>query len=83
MTRYETGTLNDVPLNISKGLVENLLQKADEILLTVSDIFDYDLPNAPKTTFEILNCHECGEVVAVNKARVKDGNFVCLSCSGY
>lgn len=73
----------DVPLNISKGLVENLLQKTDEQLFTISDIFDYDLPKAPKATFELLNCHECGEAVAANKARVKDGKIVCLPCSGY
>jgi formylmethanofuran dehydrogenase subunit E len=73
----------DVPLDIGIGLVENLLQKTDEQLFTISGVFDYDLPKAPKTTFEILNCHECGEVMAANKARVKDGKNVCLPCSGY
>lgn len=73
----------DVPLEISKGLVLSLLEKTDEQLFTISEIFDYDLPKLPKSTFEILNCHECGEVVAANKIRIKDGETVCLPCSGY
>jgi formylmethanofuran dehydrogenase subunit E len=73
----------DVPLDISKGLVESLLQKTDEQLFAISNIPDYDLPKAPIPTFEILNCQECGEMVAANKMRVKDGKFVCLPCSGY
>ena len=80
----EKGTRpTDVPLDISKGLVENLLQKSDDELFIISDVFDYDLPKAPKSTFELVTCHQCGEVVAANKARVKNGEFVCLPCSGY
>ena len=79
-----TGTRpTDVPLDISKGLVKNLLQKTDEQLFTISDIFDYDLPKTAKPTFEIIKCHKCGEIVAANKIRVKDGRTVCLPCSGY
>ena len=73
----------DVPLDISKALVENLLQKSDEQLFVVSDIFDFDLPKASKPTFEIIPCHECNEMVAANKARVKNGHIVCLPCSDY
>ncbi len=73
----------DVPLDISKGLVENLLQKTDEQLFTISDIFDYELPKSTKPTFEIITCQQCGEIVAANKVLVKEGKMVCLPCSGY
>jgi formylmethanofuran dehydrogenase subunit E len=73
----------EVPLDVSKSLVENLMQKSDGELFVISDVFDHDLPKAPKPTFELVTCHQCGEVVAANKARVKNGESVCLPCSGY
>ena len=81
--RHEGTKPTDVPLDISKGLVENLMKKTDDELFTISEVFDYDLPKAPKPTFELVTCHQCGEVVAANKARVKNGESVCLPCSGY
>lgn len=73
----------DVPLDIGKGLVENMLQKGNDELFIISNVFDYDFSKAPKSTFELVTCHECGEAVAANKAHVKNGKFVCLPCSGY
>ncbi len=73
----------DVPLDISKALVENLLTKSDEDLFSVSEVFDYPLADAPKPCFDLVNCSVCGEVIAENKARVKEGKPVCLPCSGY
>jgi len=73
----------DVPLNIGKGMVENIMKKTEDELFTISEVFDYDLPKAAKPTFELLTCHKCGEAVAANKARVKDGESVCIPCSGY
>lgn len=81
--RHEGTKPTDVPLDISKDLVENLMQKTDDELFTISEVFDYDLPKAPKPTFEFVTCHQCGEVIAANKARVKNGQSVCLPCSGY
>lgn len=79
-----TGTQpTDVPLDISKGLVENLLQKTDEQLFAISDIFTYDLPESAKPTFEIIKCQQCGEIVAANKVRIKEDKMVCMPCSGY
>lgn len=81
--RKEGTKPTDIPLEISQGLVQNLLNKTDEELFTVSDIFEYDLPKAPEPTFELLTCHQCGEIVAANKIRVKGGETVCLPCSEY
>lgn len=81
--RKEGTRPTEVPLNISKSLVENLLQKGDDELFIIADVFDYDLPKAPKPTFELVACHQCGEVVAANKVRIKNREFVCFPCSGY
>jgi formylmethanofuran dehydrogenase subunit E len=31
--------------------------------------------------FNSVKCAECGEIVSESRARVKDGNFVCIPCS--
>jgi len=73
----------EVPADVSRALVDNLLNKTDEELFKVSELFEYALPAAPKPTFELITCNQCGEVVAANKIRVKNGETVCLPCSGY
>ncbi|KEO53818.1 TraR/DksA C4-type zinc finger protein [Thioclava indica] len=70
-------------LEVSKPLVENLLAKQDKDLFTVSDVFDYPLPDAPDANFNLVVCESCGEVVAENKVHLKDGKALCLPCSGY
>ena len=73
----------DVPLNISRPLVEGLLGRKAEELFSVSEIFEYTLPPAAAPSFNLLTCESCGEVVAENKARLKDGKIFCRPCSGY
>jgi formylmethanofuran dehydrogenase subunit E len=73
----------EIAINISKPLVEKLLGRRNEELFQVSEVFDYPLPDKPKPTFNLVTCAECGEAVAENKARVKDGQQVCIPCSGY
>ncbi len=59
------------------------ITRSDEEFLEVSDIFTYTFPPAPKPSFNIAVCEVCGEMVAENKLRVKDGKKVCLPCSEY
>jgi formylmethanofuran dehydrogenase subunit E len=73
----------DVPLEMSKPLVEKLLARSDEELFTVSEVFDYPLPERKPATFNLVACGACGEMVAENKVRLLEGNPVCLPCSGY
>lgn len=73
----------DVPLDISQSLVEGLLGKKDEELFVVCEIFEYELPPAPVPCFSLVTCESCGEAVAENKARLKDGKIFCKPCSGY
>jgi formylmethanofuran dehydrogenase subunit E len=73
----------DVPLDISRPLVEGLLGRKAEELFFVSDIFEYPLPAGAAPCFNLVTCEGCGEVVAENKARLKDGQIFCQPCSGY
>jgi formylmethanofuran dehydrogenase subunit E len=72
-----------IPLDISRSLVERLFGRSDEDLFTASKVFEYPLAKAPASCFELINCADCGEGVAANKARVKEGKIYCLPCSGY
>jgi len=81
--RHQGVAPTDVPLNISRPLVEGLLDKKDEDLFVVSEIFEYSLPAAPAPSFNLVTCAGCGEVVAENKTFVKDGKMLCQPCSGY
>ncbi len=75
------------PADVSRDLtVEPFIKtisRPDEEFLEVSDIFTYTFPPAPKPSFNIEKCAICGEMVAENKLRVKDGKPVCLPCSEY
>lgn len=73
----------DVPLEIGRALVEGLLAKSDQDLFTVSDVFEYPLADGPAASFNLVRCAICGEAVAENKARLKDGKPVCAPCAGY
>jgi formylmethanofuran dehydrogenase subunit E len=73
----------DISIEISRPLVEKLLERSDGELFTISEVFDYPLPNKPQPTFNLLVCALCGEAVAENKVRMKEGKPVCIPCSGY
>ena len=81
--RHQGTAPTDVPLDISRPLVEGLLGRKAEELFSVSKIFEYALPAAAAPCFNLVTCSGCGEAVAENKARLKDGKFFCQPCSGY
>jgi formylmethanofuran dehydrogenase subunit E len=81
--RHQGIAPTDVPLDISRPLVEGLWARKDEELFVVSEVFEYPLPSAPVPCFNLATCENCGEVVAENKARLKDGKIFCQPCSGY
>jgi len=59
------------------------ISRPDEEILEVSKIFTYNFPPAPKPSFNVVRCEICGEMVAENKMRIREGKKVCLPCSGY
>lgn len=73
----------EVPLDTTRPLVEGMMGRTDDDLFTVSELFTHPLAAAPPTCFDTVLCTTCGELVAENKARLKDGSLVCLPCSGY
>jgi len=73
----------EVPLDVSRPLVQGLMARGDEDLFTVSDPFEYPLGPAAPACFDTVNCARCGELVAENKVRMKEGKPVCLPCAGY
>ncbi|MGA7964806.1 MAG: FmdE family protein [Gammaproteobacteria bacterium] len=81
--RHEGAPPTQIPLDISEGLVNGLLSKSDDELFLVSDPFDYPLPESPAPSFNLIFCQKCREAVAENKARLIDGQSVCLPCAGY
>ena len=81
--RHKGVAPTEVPLDVSKPLVESLLAKPIEDLFEISEPFVYPLHDAPAANFNLVVCTACGEVVAENKAHLKDGKSFCLPCSGY
>jgi formylmethanofuran dehydrogenase subunit E len=72
-----------IPLEVSRPLVEKLLVRADEELFGVSAAFDHPLPPRTPSSFNLVICSRCGEAVAENKARLRDGQPACIPCAGY
>lgn len=81
--RQEGVPPTQVPLAISKSLVEGLLMKPEEDLFVISKVFEYPLPESPVVSFNLVICTVCGEAVAENKVHLRDGKPVCISCAGY
>jgi formylmethanofuran dehydrogenase subunit E len=81
--RHQGVAPTDIPLDISRSLVEGLLARKDDELFAASEIFEYPLPAAPVPCFNLVTCQGCGEAVAENKACLKDGKTFCQPCSGY
>jgi formylmethanofuran dehydrogenase subunit E len=54
----------------------------DEMLLDIGEVKPYEWHDAPHT-FASQVCPSCGEMVVERNMRVKDGQAVCLPCSGY
>ena len=72
----------DVPWEVLKPLLENVLSMPEEQFLNVSEVFDYPWSKRPGC-FTALPCAICGEFTFEKSLRVKDGKLVCIPCSGY
>ena len=81
--RHQGVPPTQVPLEISTRLVEGIMAKSDDELFTVADVLPHRLPEAAPASFTLVTCAVCGEAVAENKARLKDGKPMCVPCAGY
>ena len=73
----------DVPQEFILEPFKKTITRSDDEFLEASEIFTYTFPPVLKPSFNIKKCGICGEMVAENKLRVKDGREVCLPCAGY
>ncbi len=73
---------SQVPAEVADPLVEMVSNAPDEMLLDIGEVKPYEWHDAPHT-FETTICPSCGEMVVERNMRVKDGQAVCLPCSGY
>jgi len=69
-----------VPDEVVEPLVEKVMGAPDEMLLDVSEVFDYDYQEPPHS-FNSFVCQECGELVVEEYGRIKDGKMVCIDCA--
>ena len=68
-----------VPPEVVQPLVERVMGAADEQILSVGDVFHYDVPHHPHS-FSGLVCEECGEMVVEGYASLVNGKKVCIPC---
>lgn len=63
---------------------EVTLARKEEDFFDVSDIFTYEQKGKKvETCFYAIRCQNCGELVAENYIRYKQGKLLCIPCSGY
>jgi formylmethanofuran dehydrogenase subunit E len=83
MEMRKAGTpASQVPAEIADPLVEMVSNAPDDMLLSVGPVTDYTWKDAPHT-FESVVCTLCGEMTVERNARVKEGQVVCIPCSGF
>lgn len=75
-----------VPLEVVQPLVDRVMSAPQEMMLDVSEVFDYPFKNEPHT-FSSAVCENCGEMTVEPYMRVTQGKKVCITCasslSGY
>ena len=72
----------DVPPEILKPLLDNILSMPEEQFLKVSQVFDQPWQKRPGC-FTAVPCAICGDLTFEKALRVKGGRLVCTPCSGY
>lgn len=73
---------SQVPEEVVQPLFERVVNASYEQIFNHSEVFQYDWKDEPHT-FETIVCAGCGEMVVERNARVKDGQILCIPCSGY
>ena len=68
-----------VPAGVVEPLVERVMDAPDEKLLTVGQVFQYEIKHRPHS-FSGLVCDECGEMVVEGYARIVGDKKVCIPC---
>lgn len=68
-----------VPIEVVEPLVENVMNAPDEKILSIGEIFTYEIEHRPQSSSSLV-CERCGEVVVEEYARLVGGKKVCIPC---
>jgi len=71
---------SQVPDEVVEPLVQKVIGAPDEMLLNISDVFDYEL-EPKKDSFAGFVCEECGEMTVEEYGRIKGDKKVCIDCA--
>lgn len=71
---------SQVPDEVVEPLVQKVINAPDEMLLNISDVFDYNL-EPKKDSFAGFVCEACGEMTVEEYGRVKGDKKVCIDCA--
>ena len=71
---------SEVPPDVVDPLVTKVMNAPQEMLLNISEVFDYDLHEAPHS-FNSFVCEECGEMTVMEYGRIKMDKKVCQDCA--
>lgn len=70
---------SEVPDEVVEPLIDEVMNAPDDKLLTISEVFHYDLPKHPHT-FAGFICDECGDMVVEGYGRPMGDKKVCQAC---
>ncbi len=68
-----------VPEEVVEPLVQKVISAPDEIILDLSEVFEYDYQEPPHS-FNSFVCKSCGEMGGEEYRRIKNGKVVCIDC---
>lgn len=68
-----------VPAEVVDPLVQKVMGAPEDKLLTVSEVFTYEIKHQPHS-FSSLVCDNCGEMVVEGYARIFGEKKVCIPC---
>ena len=71
---------SQVPDDVVEPLVQKVMGAPDEMILNISDVFDYEYKEAPHS-FNSFVCEECGEMTVMEYGRIKGDKKVCIDCA--
>ena len=69
-----------VPDEVVQPLVEKVMNAPQEMIMKVSEVFDYQWQE-PKHTYSSIVCESCGEMVIEKYTIKKNGKTICKDCA--
>ena len=71
---------SEIPDELVDPMIEYIMNTTDEELLKISDIFEFEYTEEPRS-FNSFVCEECDEIVIEEYGRIKGDKMVCIDCA--